>query len=165
MEIKIIKGTYGQRTVNSVTKAVRVCPVHMGERVEVSDQEAARLVSRGVAAYLDEIPQDNPASDADSLGNGEKNGGAGKHPSDTDPLSTGLETPPAEDTPPEEDGDEIPEYSTDMKADQLRALMEQYDVPYKSGMNKADMVAALDEYFAQDGVEAPPDLSAAGPVE
>ena len=43
--------------------------------------------------------------------------------------------------------------------------MEQYDVPYKSGMNKADMVAALDEYFAQDGVEAPPDLSAAGPVE
>ena len=52
-----------------------------------------------------------------------------------------------------------------MKADQLRALMEQYDVPYKSGMNKADMVAALDEYFAQDGVEAPPDLSAAGPVE
>ena len=127
MEIKIIKGTYGQRTVNSVTKAVRVCPVHMGERVEVSDQEAARLVSLGVAAYLDEIPQDNPASDADSLGNGEKNGGAGKHPSDTDPLSTGLETPPAEDTPPEEDGDEIPEYSTDMKADQLRALMEQYD--------------------------------------
>ena len=74
MEIKIIKGTYGQRTVNSVTTAVRVCPVHMGERVEVSDQEAARLVSLGVAAYLDEIPQDNPASDADSLGNGEKNG-------------------------------------------------------------------------------------------
>lgn len=165
MEIKIIKGTYGQQTVNPVTKAVRVRPISMGERVEVSDQEAARLVSLGVAAYLDENPQDNPASDADSPGNGGEIGGTGKHPPEVDLPSTGLETPPAEDTPPEEDGDEIPEYSTDMKADQLRALMEQYDVPYKSGMNKADMVAALDEYFAQDGGEAPPDLSAAGPVE
>lgn len=165
MEIKIIKGTYGQRAVNPVTKAVRVRPVRMGERVEVSDQEAARLVALGVAAYLDENSQDNPASDADSPGNGENGDGAGKHPSEADPPSTGLETPPAEDTPPEEDGDEIPEYSTDMKADQLRALLEQYGVPYKSGMNKADMVAALDEYFAQDVGEAPPDLSAAGPVE
>ena len=51
-----------------------------------------------------------------------------------------------------------------MKADQLRALLEQYGVPYKSGMNKADMVAALDEYFAQDGGEAPPELGAEAPV-
>lgn len=165
MEIKIIKGTYGQRTVNPVTKAVRVRPVSMGERVEVSDQEAARLVALGVAAYLDENPQDNPAEDAVSPGKGENGGEAGKHPSEMDPPLTGLETPPAEDTPPEEEGDEIPEYSIDLKADQLRALMEQYGVPYKSGMNKSDMVAALDEYFAQDGGEAPPDLSAAGPVE
>ena len=165
MEIKIIKGTYGQRVENPETKVVRVRPISMGERVEVSDQEAARLVALGVAAYLDEKPQDNPASDADSLGNGENGGEAGKHPPEADRPLTGLETPPGEDAPPEEEGDEIPEYSTDMKADQLRALLEQYGVPYKIGMNKADMVAALDEYFAQDGGEAPPDLSAAGPVE
>ena len=164
MEIKIIKGTYGQRTVNPATKAVRVRPVSMGERAEVDHQEAARLVALGIAAYLDEKPQDNPAGDADSPGKGENGDGAGKHPSEADPPLPGLETPPAGEAPSEEESDEIPEYSTDMKADQLRALLEQYGVPYKSGMNKADMVAALDEYFAQDGGEAPPELGAEAPV-
>ena len=79
MEIKIIKGTYGQRTVNPATKAVRVRPVSMGERAEVDHQEAARLVALGIAAYLDEKPQDNPAGDADSPGKGENGDGAGKH--------------------------------------------------------------------------------------
>ena len=61
----------------------------------------------------------------------------------------------------------------DMKADSLRSLMKQHDIPCRVGMSKAEMVAALDAVFhpaaedreetAADG-EAPPELDAEGPV-
>lgn len=45
-----------------------------------------------------------------------------------------------------------PEYSVDMKADYLRSLLEQFEIPYKQGMTKADMVAALDEVLCGEAV-------------
>ena len=117
MRVKIISGTYGYKP----DPKRHVTPVPAGGAVEVSEQEAARLVALGIAAYPHGEPPERPA-------------------------------------------DEVPEYSAGMRADQLRALLEQHGVPYTGGMSKAGMVAALDEYFAQDGGEAPPQLSAEGPV-
>lgn len=43
----------------------------------------------------------------------------------------------------------IPEYNADMKADTLRAMGEAYGLKFKTVMSKADMVAALDNYFSE----------------
>lgn len=60
--IKILQGTYGSRDGKG-----RVHPIFKGERVEVSDQEALRLVRLGVAeiiarstAYPPVVPQTAP---------------------------------------------------------------------------------------------------------
>lgn len=69
----------------------------------------------------------------------------------------------------------IPSYNADMKSTELREIMSDYGIPYKVGMSKADMVAALDEYFKEESgedsdggsegdEEAPPDLGAEEPV-
>ena len=49
-KVKIINGVYGARD----NKTSRVTPVSIGGTVEVSDEEAARLVGFKVAAYVDE---------------------------------------------------------------------------------------------------------------
>jgi len=70
---------------------------------------------------------------------------------------------------------DIPSYSVEMKSTELREIMSDYGIPYKVGMSKADMVAALDEYFKEESgedsdggsegdEEAPPDLEAEEPV-
>lgn len=58
-EVVVKAGTYGYRTA-----AGRVQPVARGDSVTVSDEEAARLVSLGVAAYVDapaQAPDTPPA--------------------------------------------------------------------------------------------------------
>lgn len=48
----------------------------------------------------------------------------------------------------------IPEYNADMKADQLRAIGQQFGLTFKVGMKKTEMVAALDKYFAENTADA-----------
>jgi hypothetical protein len=74
------------------------------------------------------------------------------------------------------DGGDGKPYGPDTKADELRALMKECGLTVKIGMTKADMIAALDEYFAEkesgddveeddDGEEdEPPDLNPEDPV-
>jgi hypothetical protein len=82
----------------------------------------------------------------------------------------------AEKTPADEsesglpDGGNVKPYDSDTKADELRALMKECGLTAKIGMTKADMIAALDECFAEkesddDGEgEAPPDINPEAPV-
>lgn len=64
-----------------------------------------------------------------------------------------------------------PAYSLDMKAPELIALMTKHELPFRAGMTKVAMVAALDAFFdggADDGQvddgEALPVLGAEEPV-
>lgn len=77
-------------------------------------------------------------------------------------------------TRPEEMPDKtLPEYSMKNKADELKALMDQYGLPYEDSTTKQQMVDALDAFFdaPADDDEEPeedpgqaPDLSAHSPV-
>lgn len=53
--VRIVNGTYGQRVNN------RTVPVRLGGVCRVDEQEAARLVGLGVAAYVEEAPAGAPA--------------------------------------------------------------------------------------------------------
>ena len=59
-----------------------------------------------------------------------------------------------------------PQYSIDMKASELRELLEECGLIYRVGMSKADMVAALDCYFEEETEdnESPPNIGAEDPV-
>lgn len=72
--------------------------------------------------------------------------------------------PPVSDTPAdkaEEGGDGPVAYSVDLKADQLRAIMEAYGLTASPRMTKREMVDALDAHF---GEEDPPALNAEVPI-
>lgn len=50
--------------------------------------------------------------------------------------------------------EEVPEYSVDMKADELRAIAKQYmGLTFKPGTTKAEMVAAMDKHIEEHTVE------------
>ncbi len=117
---------------------------------KVEDGEAERLINLGVAAYC---------LDVDEMEDEAMTGRSGSENST------------------EEDGK--PAYSVDMKADELKKLMEKYGLSLKARMSKDDMVAALDEFFdneddgtepdddsdeVEDGEELPPSPSAEEPV-
>ncbi len=72
-----------------------------------------------------------------------------------------------------ESTDTRPEYSMKNRADELKALMDEFELPYEEGITKQQMVDALDNYFdtpANDDEavdEEPgqvPDLSVDSPV-
>ena len=65
----------------------------------------------------------------------------------------------------------IPEYSVDMKADELREIGKLCGLTFKVGMTKAEMVEALDAHIEantvledEDEDEDAPDFDAAGAV-
>lgn len=110
----------------------------------------ARLVSEGVAQYVDAADRQVVATPPVRIEQPE--------PGD-DSLET--ETSPSA----QEIAVDKPRYSINLKAAELRELLEECDLPYKVGMTKAAMVTALDEYFedAEDD-ESPPDLGAEEPI-
>jgi hypothetical protein len=126
-----------------------------------SEELEARLVSQGVAKYVGEKPAHRePASGGTvkevATAVGEANGqDASNNPPDDDAGSNGAENAQG-----------IPKYSVDMKAAELREIMEDCGLQYKVGMSKADMVAALDAYFGDEveDEDTPPDLGAEDPV-
>lgn len=83
-------------------------------------EREAELVALGVAAYAEDTMEETP-------------------------------TPIGFDEVPElpEGVLDIPEYSIDMKADELRKIGKLCGLTFKVGMSKADMVAALDAFFAE----------------
>lgn len=130
-----------------------------------SEELEARLVSEGVAKYVEDKPahREPTKKDADkgvATATGEANGqSTNDNPPDNNTSSNSTEN-----------AQEIPEYSTDMKAAELREIMEDCNLQYRVGMSKADMVAALDAYFEaedeeeDDDEDTPPDLGAEDPI-
>lgn len=112
-----------------------------------------RLVRLGVAVYVDTVEPETDKTGVATGAGGENSHEAGEDPPGGGDSSGGLDKPPA--------------YSVDMKAAELRAIMELCGLTYKVGMTKADMVAALDEYYrdadGEDDGEDPPDLSPEAP--
>lgn len=174
-KVKIINGIYGHRPDGGV-----VVPVSPADgAIELSDEAAARLVKLGVAVAIDGAELEEAAEAI-----AQASGLAGITGEDTvsDTSDTGAVATPqggkadgeaGEDTPEENGGEKgtqdaqaKPGYSVVMKVDELRTLMNEYGVPYHVGMTKADMVAALDEYFSggEDDGESPPALNAEEPV-
>ncbi len=137
-KVKILAGGYGLR------KGTRNTLCTKNNIVEVDDAEAERIVSLGVAEYFDSVVATPPADEfEENSGDNTPNGENGSNDA--------------------ENGDsETPAYSVDMKADELRAIGKQFDITFKVGTTKEDMVKALDEYFA-DGEDAP-ELTAGAPV-
>lgn len=124
--IKIINGTYGHRPKGSRHPE----PKRVGDLpFEVDETEAKRLIALKVAAYVKQAESEDEIPGDDDL---ERNPGENGEGNDTE----------SEDTKPE--------YSVDMEVSVLRELMKACGLAYKVGMSKADAVAALDAYYAQD---------------
>lgn len=131
-------------------------------RLTLPCEEEARLVFRGVADYVTK-PILNTAPDAGAPAGEEDESGADVTLPDNGNSAAGAI----------ENNGNIPAYSIDMRADYLRSLLKQHDIPCKVGMSKAEMVAALDEVFnpviegdetAAEDSEIPPELGAEEPV-
>lgn len=143
-KVRILCGGYGHGDLNTL--------VLRGHTIEVDDGEAQRLVFAGMAKVVVEDCNTPVATTTSADADADE----GDDMPDSESVSQGEEI-------------DIPAYSTDNKADELRAIMEAYGLDVKSGMSKADMVDALDAFFATDeeadeGGEDLPDLSAEEPV-
>lgn len=147
MLIKIISGIYGHvpklpdgQYSDTVIPVTRFDPP-----IDVDEETAKMLVEKGVAKYADGEPvatgseANASVSPMDDI------------PEDETPnngISDGLGALPF---------DEL--YTTDMRADELRAAMRERGLPVKIGMSKQAMVDALNgsqppELTAQDVIEA-----------
>lgn len=150
--IKIIKGTYGH--VPNPKAGIVVPKTSKDEPFSLSPEQEKRLVSLGVAEYVNAAPEAEP------------------------------ETEPAEDMTPEaeeaiaaalgdmsEAEDDEPEGPTleDMTAKELREYGKTLGLTLKVGMTKAEMreaiEAALDDTAEAEDDEAPPTFDAAEAVK
>ena len=123
--IKMIRGVFGL-PVDGIIKGM---DMNSGP-FEASEEAEARLIRLGLAVRVEDETSD---------------------PVDTVYTDTPIgfdETPPVE-----EDGDTIPEYHEGMKASELREIGAMYGLSFKVGMNKKDMVAALDAYFNEEDTD------------
>lgn len=156
--IKIINGTYGYRPAGS--KYIE--PKQASDPpFEVDDSKAERLVSLGVAAYIN-----RPDATVDTINKKLYKGVATAFKEDNK-QDEGINHPEKENSSDgTENPQDVPEYNVDMKAAELRELMDDCGLTYKVGMSKADMVDVLDDYFSEEtkDAETPPDLDAEDPV-
>lgn len=143
MLIRIINGTYGHRpTLANGEKSNFIEPVTRNDLpIEVDEKEAQRLVDSGVAQYVSgeavataSVPpvEDHPIGNIPE----DKGGAEGTEGPQNEPLLF-----------------EETVFTTDMRANELRAAMRERGMAVKIGMTKADMVAAL------NGTEDLPELT------
>lgn len=120
MLIKIIRGTYGLNIGGNIKP--KICN---DEPFDVPFEEAQRLIGMGIAEGYSPSGNANPY--ADGVIDGE-NGG-----------NIILEE--------NEDNSGIPEYNEDNTNAELQAIAKEYGVELPPRANKAEIIAALDEYF------------------
>ncbi len=153
-DVVIKAGVYGRRDEKG-----RVLPVSKGERVTLSDEEAARLVDLDVAAYADAPakPPDTPPA----------------------PPSVGMDEPEAaQDTPGAdpateaatggEDGDsadaEVAKLERMQKVD-LEQMAADMGLDVSGAKTKRDLAVLIVAAGEPEGGEAPPDLGAGDIVQ
>ena len=69
-------------------------------------------------------------------------------------YSASLDPIGFDETPPDDDGDNIPAYSAKNTVKELRDLGKAHGLTFKVGMSKADMLAELDDLFGVEEAEA-----------
>ena len=148
-DVVITTGVYGRRDEKG-----RVLPVAKGERVTLSDEEAARLVALDVAVYAD-APAQAPDTPPAPPPGGEEEPEASQ--------DTSSDTPPAE-TPEEGDeGDGDPaevKRLERMPKDDLVQMAQDLGVDISGAKNKHDLAVLIVAAGDPDDGEAPPDLGA-----
>lgn len=145
--IQIIAGTFGYYNGR------KVVPITNADGPQKFDPELeARLVKQGVAEYVDDAPTAEP-------GDPEAPDPAGAQASQ-DPGAAGH--PEGE---PETPDDGLPEYSEDMKLDELKEIAAAYGVDASAMRKKSDVITAIEatKNSTADG-EEPPQIAAADPI-
>lgn len=153
--IQITAGAYGLDAGNG-----RIRTIRRGERCEVADDEAARLVGLGIAARV--VSEGAPAP-----AGGAGRAAEGSAPPKMENAAEGLELG--------ESGLD-PEQLRKLTNAQLRELAEDMGLDTSAMKVKEDFVAAISavpvdavdgeiEVIGDNGGETPPELGAAGPVE
>lgn len=138
-KIKITGGRYGYISPSGV-KSVKTSD---DPPFEVEDSEAARLVKRGVA----EIDREG-----------------GKRP-ETGDISEGEGSNHIEDKEPAEDEPEGSlDYDENTSIKKLREIGKKCGLSFPVGVTKADIIAALDEYFESEDNDSDVDLGVEPPV-
>lgn len=147
--IKIINGVYGHKPAGSSY----IEPKQAGDPpFEVDDDKAENLVAIKIAVYAD-LEEKPVIKEVATPPEGSEQTGAGVNMPSDESGSNSVEIV-----------HEKPEYNIDMKATELREIMDNCQLIYKVGMSKADMVAALDAYFEDEGADEPPKLGAEDPI-
>ena len=137
MKIIVKTGGYGYKTDSAIRLAVR------GETVDIPEEEALRLIATGDAAPAEDLPPTRAEADAPAS-----------------PVAEACDDIAKGDAPIQAHQEaESGKASADMKAAELRDLMKQNGLPYKVGMTKAEMAAALNSHLATGAEEheLPPD--------
>lgn len=131
MLVQIVNGTYGHRPKDRNGKLCEyVVPTTRNDPpIEVEDMEAERLIAAGIAVSMvhdhqEEDVENQSLSEAETQENSADN----------------LDTDPDEEDSAD---DEAIVFSVKMKADELRAAMQERGLTVRVGMTKADMVEAL----------------------
>lgn len=151
--VQIIKGTYGHRPINAdgtISKSVK--PVTAKDApISVRDEEAVRLEGLGVGKVV--IAEETIVPAVATAVQADAEDTPGVDPAQAQEGAEGVDEDAGADDDQDgtEEGVEIPEYSMDWSADDLRALVNSLGLPGASRMNKTEMVAALDAAF--DGGE------------
>lgn len=143
--VKILSGAYGFKAQNGFVR-----PVPFGKCCEVSDEEAARLVSIGAAEI---VGKDVVAGDGYIY----IRGGSAR-PCDISSEETSVIT--AENKNGAEATQEAPEYSMQNTLKELTAICEANDIDIPAKATKRVLIELLDNAF--DG--SSPDLTAEMPV-
>ena len=133
----MIRMISGETRIGGITYSAKSRPFEADPAVE------KRLVERGAAEYVGKALATDPVDEAET-----KEAGKGVSTSENEKPAEGQETASGA--------------LSEMKATELRDLMQQAGIPYRVGMTKAEMVEALTA--ADTGAaDKPPDLSAAMP--
>ena len=154
MLIHIINGTYGHRPILPDGKrSEHVVPsTRRDPPIDVDEKEAQRLVKAKVAEYVQKEAVATDAAPPEP-----------EAPNGTMPSGEGDESGPGDggnESDDLTDDEDVIVYTTDMKADELRAAMRERGLPIRVGMTKAEMVEVLN-----GGGEEPPNVEPEDVVE
>lgn len=145
--IQIIAGTFGYYNGR------KVVPITHADGPQKFDPELeARLVKQGVAEYVDDAPaaeSEDPEVPDPAGAQASQDPGAAGHPEGE----------------PETPDDGLPEYSEDMKLDELKEIAAAYGVDASAMRKKSDIITAIEatkNSTADD--EEPPQIAAADPI-
>lgn len=137
MKIIVNTGGYGYQSGGMLRLALR------GEVVDVPDDEAQRLFASKEAVPAADMPPTRAEADTSASAD----------------VGAYRSIPDAPEPTERREEADTGKASTEMKATELRDMMKRCGIPYKVGMTKADMAAALNNHISsgtEDG-ELPPD--------